>query len=68
MEHVSTIITFVKGSKVYKVEYRENASGLGAQVWEGLTVIKVFSPLPYTKTANPTKTQAKELIKLALKE
>lgn len=68
MEHVSTIITFTKGDKVYKVEYRERRGVIGAQVWEDLVVIKVFSVLPPTQTKNPTKTQAKELIKLALKK
>ena len=41
---------------------------LQARVYENGEVIRLFRPLPYTKTNNPTKTQAKELITIALKE
>lgn len=41
---------------------------LQARVYEDGKVIRLFTPIPYTKTNNPTKTQAKELITIALKE
>ena len=41
---------------------------LQARVFENEICIKLFNQIPPTNTVNPTKSQAKELIKLALKK
>lgn len=41
---------------------------LQARVFEDENCIKLFSPIPSTKTQNPTKSQAKELIGIALRK
>ena len=41
---------------------------LQARVYENENCIRLFDSMPYTKSKNPTKSQAKELISMALKE
>lgn len=71
MNHEKTVIYFTKDSNSYVVEYsydKTNYNALKASVSLNGTVIKEFNPLPYTKTNNPTKSQAKELITIANRE
>lgn len=55
----------VEKEKCYDKEFE--IEELQAKIFENETCIKLFSPIPFTKTKNSTKSQAKELIKLALK-
>ncbi len=41
---------------------------LQARVYEDEICIKLFNPIPSTKSQNPTKSQAKELISIALRD
>ena len=54
---------------IYRVDYvyREPYHRLGADIYIDNTLYKTFDSLPVTKTHNPTKSQAKELITKARK-
>jgi len=72
MIHEKTIVYFTSKNDKYEVEYfyREGKYGseqLHASVKVNGNVMKEFKSFP-TKTNNPSKSQAKELIALALKE
>jgi hypothetical protein len=72
MEHESTVITFRSKDKVTKVEYTyqdgEYSKHLIATVYVNNEMVHVFEKLPSTRTENPSKTQAKEIIAQAMKE
>jgi len=59
-------VRFEKEGNSSEVEYEFEE--LQARVFENEECIKLFNPLPSTKTNNPTKSQAKELIMIALKD
>ena len=50
------------------ITYLLDSDVLQARVYANNECIRLFNPLPYTKTNNSTKTQARELIKIALKD
>lgn len=68
MKHLSTIISFNDKGINYIVKYKNRGEEISAEIVRENITIKKFSKIPYTKTSNPTKTQAIELIKIALKE
>ena len=54
--------------KKRRASLREGYYNLQARVYEGENCIKLFNRMPPTKIQNPTKSQAQELISIALKE
>lgn len=71
MEHVSTIINFAGKEKTARVEYsyrKSKYSELMATVYVNNELVHVFEKLPHTRTNNPSKSQAKEILSKAIKE
>ena len=61
-----TEITFEdKCGDIYKVKYKENPK---AEIFINDISVHQFDSLPYTKTVNPTKSNAKQLIAIYKKQ
>jgi hypothetical protein len=67
MNHLTSTFTFGENSITYTVRYTYLWDSQVVTIYEEATEIHFFDPIPVTKTANPTKSQALELLKLALK-
>lgn len=66
-KHTANLEVFFEKKGNSSVPFDTSILSLQADIFENDKLIKTFDPIPYTSSAsNPTKTQAKELIKMAL--
>ena len=71
MKHIKSTFYFTKDSESWRVDYTYKSNGWGenikATVFLNDEEYWDFDRMPHTKTENPTKSQAKEIITTAKK-
>jgi hypothetical protein len=67
MDHIKSSFYFTSKNDLWQVDYTYKKSYLSATVLLNKETFWEFDSIPSTRTENPTKTQAKEIISAARK-
>ncbi len=67
MEHIKSSFYFKKDTEYWRVDYTYQGNYPKATVFLDKEIFWDFNSIPNTRTENPTKSQAKEIISVAKK-
>lgn len=66
--HIAQREVLIEKNDIHAILYDIDSDELQVRIFENGECIKLFETLPSTNTKNPTKSQARELLTIALRE